>query len=65
MIDGSRYFTYVIISIWKILVFMAMAWGLTFYTGILLEPYTLFTKVKNHLQSLFGKKKLIGDCKYV
>ena len=43
MLDGTRYFIYTIVSIWKMMVFVAMAWGLSTYTGILREPYTLFT----------------------
>jgi hypothetical protein len=42
MIDGSRYFVYLIISLWKIAVFTMMAWGLSIYTGLLREPFTLF-----------------------
>jgi hypothetical protein len=46
MIDGTRYFIYMFISLWKILVFTGMAWGLSLYTGVLRETYSLFTDFK-------------------
>jgi hypothetical protein len=44
MIDRTRYFTYLIISLWKLAVFFSMAWGLSVYTGIVHEPMNLFNK---------------------
>lgn len=51
MIDGTRYFVYTVISIWKMMVFTGMAWGLSTYTGLLREPYTLFTNFTTSFKS--------------
>ena len=51
MIDRSRYFTYLIISFWKLAVFFCMAWGLSTYTGILQEPLNLFTRFTASFES--------------
>ena len=51
MLDGTRYFIYTIVPIWKMMIFVAMAWGLSTHTSLLMEPYSLFTKFTTSFDS--------------
>ncbi|TRY79649.1 hypothetical protein TCAL_06588 [Tigriopus californicus] len=44
MIDGTRYFTYLWISVIKVLVFFVVMWLIVMFNGVLIEPLNIFSK---------------------
>ena len=44
MIEGTRYFTYMLLSLWKVLLFFLGAWLIVSVNEIILDPFNLFTK---------------------
>ena len=44
MIEKTRYFTYMILSVWKVLVFFCATWMIVSLNGILQEPSNIFDK---------------------
>ena len=44
MIEKTRYFTYLILSVWKVLLFFATAWTIVSLNGILQNPRNLFDR---------------------
>lgn len=44
MIDGTRYFTYIWISVIKVIIFFIAMWLIVIFNGVLIEPLNIFNK---------------------
>ena len=54
MIEKTRYFTYMILSVWKVLVFFCATWMIVSLNGILQEPSNIFDKYEIYLKGIFS-----------